>query len=44
MATEVQLKMLWRSLMSERSADTAVLGLVSVLYSMAVFFLKLRKA
>jgi hypothetical protein len=28
----------------ERRADSTVLGLVSILYSMAVFFLKLRKA
>jgi hypothetical protein len=31
-------------LMLERRADSTVLGLVSILYSMAVFFLKLRKA
>jgi hypothetical protein len=31
-------------LMLERRADSTVLGLVSMLYSMAVFFLKLRKA
>ena len=30
--------------MLERSADTAVLGLISILYSIAVFFLKQRKA
>jgi hypothetical protein len=30
--------------MLERSTDTAVLGLVSILYSIAVFFLKQRKA
>ena len=30
--------------MLERSADTAVLGLVSILYSIAVFLLKQRKA
>lgn len=30
--------------MLERSADTAVLGLVSILYSIAVFFLKHRRA
>jgi hypothetical protein len=30
--------------MLKRSADAAVLGLVSILYSIAVFFLKLRKA
>jgi hypothetical protein len=28
----------------EQRADSTVLGLVSLLYSMAVFFLKLRKA
>jgi len=31
-------------LILERSADSTVLGLVSILYSMAVFVLKLRKA
>jgi hypothetical protein len=31
-------------MMLERSADTAVLGLISILYSIAVFFLKQRKA
>jgi hypothetical protein len=31
-------------LMLERRADSTVLGLVSILYSMAVFFLRLRKA
>jgi hypothetical protein len=30
--------------MLKRSADAAVLGLGSILYSIAVFFLKLRKA
>ena len=30
--------------MLKRSADAAVLGLVSILYPIAVFFLKLRKA
>jgi hypothetical protein len=30
--------------MLERSADTAVLGLVSIIYVVAVFFLKQRKA
>ena len=30
--------------MLERRADSTVLGLVSILYSMAVFFLRLRKA
>ncbi len=30
--------------MLERRADTAVLGLVSILYSIAVFFLKQRRA
>jgi hypothetical protein len=44
MATEVLLRMFLEGLMLERSADTAVLGLVSILYSIAVFFLKQRKA
>jgi hypothetical protein len=30
--------------MLERRTDAAVLGLVSILYSIAVFFLKQRKA
>ena len=30
--------------MLERNTDTAVLGLVSILYSIAIFFLKQRKA
>ena len=31
-------------MMLERHADTAVLGLVSILYAIAVFFLKQRRA
>jgi hypothetical protein len=30
--------------MLERNTDAAVLGLVSILYSIAIFFLKQRKA
>jgi hypothetical protein len=44
MATEVLLLIFAGGLMFERSADIAVLGLVSILYSIVVFFLKQRRA
>ena len=44
MAREVLSMICPGGFMLERRTDTAVLGLVSILYSIAVFFLKQRKA